>query len=495
MILQRRRLTDEIALALQQRIAELELQEGDKMPSHAALAQSLSISIPSLREGMQVLSALGIVRLEHGRGTIVGRPSISDYFRSVDPLLLARSYSLDESLSVLIATLNSLVKELPAVHRRETSLEVSIGRIRFAKDACSASEAVREYYASLVAPLRRPLYADIIDLSVRLVLATPRVAESILEHAGELSHSFTRLAAALEDEDATEAYRILGEQHELLRGLVPQEHRLHCATGSIGGTFYSAGLELARTLRDLSGLLLQVRPSAGGIENLQRLAEGRVEIVFTQAHVARAAYRGEDRFVTPFHDLRAICRTHSLDLWIVTSEASGITELQSLRGKRVSMGTRGGETSRISQELLGAYGHDGSTIEQRYLSISQAAEDLSGGEIDVLFYLTGGMGSALSRLAETHALRILGIEDEILRSLCAREPSWSPSHVGFEDGKAHVSTLRVETLLVSRASLPEDHARAIWHAAERAGKSSAILSPARPQNGDPLPLHPGVLNA
>lgn len=495
MPLERRRLTDEIALALQQRIAELELQEGDKMPSHAALAESLSISVPSLREGMQVLAALGIVRLEHGRGTIVGRPSIAEYFRSVDPSLLARGYSFDESVSVLTTTLNSLVEELLAVHRREPSPEAAIESLRSAADAHTASAAVRKFYAALVAPLKRPLTEDIIDLTVRLVLAAPRVAESILERSFELSQSFARLVSAVDRGDAAESYRLLAGQKELLGNLFPGTHTMHCASGSIGGTFYSAGLELATTVRDLSGLLLRVRPSAGGIENLQRLSKGQVEIAFTQAHVARAAYLGEEPFGVPIRDLTAICRTHSLDLWIVTAKASGITDLRSLPGKRVSMGTRGGETSRISQELLNAYGHEGSTIEQRYLSISQAAEALSRGEIDVLFYLTGGMGTALSRLAETHELRLLGIDEEILDALSGSDASWGPSRVGFDDGARLVPTLRVETLLVTRASLPEEQARAIWRAAELAGKSSAILWPAIPPAGDPLPLHPGVLHA
>ncbi|MFP4383137.1 MAG: TAXI family TRAP transporter solute-binding subunit [Spirochaetia bacterium] len=495
MALERRRLTEEIAAALQQKIIELDLKEGDKLPSHAALADDLSISIPSLREGLQVLSTLGIIRLEHGRGTIVARPSISDYAGSVDPGLLARSYSLDESITVLITALRSLVRDLGRSQRRDYPLEPAIEKIRSAADSAGAVKALGEFYSGLIAPLKRPLFGDIIRMTVKIICSAPYISPDTHLRSNDFADSLTKFKNALESGSETEINSLLTDQELLLRSLVPTEQRLSCLTGSIGGTFYSAGLELSAGLRDLSGLILRVKPSAGGLENLRTLARGNGDIAFTQAHVAEAAYRGEEPFDVPFSDLRMICRTHALDLWIVASSSSGIDSLRSLKGKRISLGTRGGETSRIARELLLEYGHESSAYEERFLSISRAAEALSRGEIDLLFYLTGGMGTALHRLSETHSLKVIGIEPDILHKLCGKTGSWRRSKVSAGPGGEEVPTLRVETLLVCGRSLSDERVKkvrqAVWHAA----KTSNILQPLVPKPPFPVPLHPGAGNA
>jgi uncharacterized protein len=494
MRIERRKLIDEVALALQQRIIDLGLQEGDKMPSHAALAEDLSISIPSLREGLQVLGALGILRLEHGRGTIVGRPSISEYARSLNPNLLSRSYSVDEGIGVLTVTIGSLIDELGGSQRRNLPLEPSIEALRTAVSPSAAGAAVTGFYTDLVAPLGRALISDIVELAIRLVLATPSILESLRIRAETLAGLFGRLAAALEGGKAEEARLAVEQQGEFYRSLVPKEQRLACGTGSIGGTFYSAGLELATALRDLGGDQLYPEPTAGGIDNLRRLASGGVDIAFTQAHVARAAYGGQEPFDRPMPNLRVICCTHSLDLWIVTSAASGIQDLRQLRGKRVSLGTRGGETSRMASAVLDSYGMQGAAVERRFLSVSQAADALSTGQIDVLFYLTGGMGTALARLAESHSLQLLGIDDAVLEGLCAGDPGRRVSSVSIHEGAEKVPTLLVETLLVCKESLPPERVTGILRAVRLAAKTSAILDPQFPEAGEP-PIHPGAADA
>ncbi len=494
MPIERRKLIDEVALAVQQRIVDLGLQEGDKMPSHAALAEDLSISVPSLREGLQVLGALGILRLEHGRGTIVGRPSISEYARSLDPNLLSRSYSVDEGIEVLTVTIGSLIDELGESQRRNLPLEPMIESLRGAATPAAAGAAVRGFYMDLVAPLGRALTADIVELAIRLVLATASILESLLSRAPELADLFVRLAEALERGDGVAARQSLREQGDFYHGLVPLEQRLVCGTGSIGGTFYSAGLEIATALRDLGGVQLGPQPTAGGIDNIRRLEEGSLDIAFTQAHVARAAFKGQEPFDGEMPDLRVICSTHALDLWIVTAAAGGIQDLAELRGKRVSLGTRGGETSRIAGAVLDAYGLEGSAVERRFLSISQAADALSTGQIDVLFYLTGGMGTALSRLSESHSLRLLGIDGAVLRQLCARDPSWRASTVAIEKGIDEVATLLVETFLVCRESLSAERVAGIVRAARLAAKTSVILWPQIPDTAEP-PVHPGARDA
>lgn len=49
---------------------------GDPLPSQQELARALGISMPSLREAMKSLEALGVIEVRHGSGTFVGRFSL-----------------------------------------------------------------------------------------------------------------------------------------------------------------------------------------------------------------------------------------------------------------------------------------------------------------------------------------------------------------------------------------------------------------------------------
>ena len=54
------------------------LKPGDLIPSEGALAESLGISRGSIREGMKILSAFGIVDIRRGDGTYISAQPYDD---------------------------------------------------------------------------------------------------------------------------------------------------------------------------------------------------------------------------------------------------------------------------------------------------------------------------------------------------------------------------------------------------------------------------------
>ena len=62
---------DGIALEIQRQIAAGTLKDGDRLPSVELLAVNFGVSRTSVREALKGLAALGIVRIEHGRGSFV----------------------------------------------------------------------------------------------------------------------------------------------------------------------------------------------------------------------------------------------------------------------------------------------------------------------------------------------------------------------------------------------------------------------------------------
>jgi DNA-binding transcriptional regulator YhcF (GntR family) len=74
--IRRRVIAEEVAARIEDLITSGKLALGDKLPPERELARELSISRPTLREGIRALSAIGTVRVEHGKGTFVaGHPS------------------------------------------------------------------------------------------------------------------------------------------------------------------------------------------------------------------------------------------------------------------------------------------------------------------------------------------------------------------------------------------------------------------------------------
>ena len=74
--IRRRVIAEEVAARIEDLISSGKLALGDKLPPERVLARELSISRPTLREGIRALSAIGTVRVEHGKGTfIAGHPS------------------------------------------------------------------------------------------------------------------------------------------------------------------------------------------------------------------------------------------------------------------------------------------------------------------------------------------------------------------------------------------------------------------------------------
>ncbi len=79
----KRRLSEDIADSILERILEMGIGIGDKLPTHQKLADDLGVSLPSLREGLSVLSLSGVIRISHGSGTILSVPRPEDYFKII----------------------------------------------------------------------------------------------------------------------------------------------------------------------------------------------------------------------------------------------------------------------------------------------------------------------------------------------------------------------------------------------------------------------------
>ncbi len=97
---------------LQQRIRRGDWLPGTRLPSITRLAQELRVGTGSVREALQSLQSIGLVRIEHGRGVFVAstRPStdISSHFQDVGA---GQMVALAETRRILEPELTALAAE------------------------------------------------------------------------------------------------------------------------------------------------------------------------------------------------------------------------------------------------------------------------------------------------------------------------------------------------------------------------------------------------
>jgi GntR family transcriptional repressor for pyruvate dehydrogenase complex len=74
-VINRRRLSTEVAEHLEQQILNGEIAEGTRLPSEKDLGASFGVSRNAIREALKTLEERGLVRVENGRGAYVTAPS------------------------------------------------------------------------------------------------------------------------------------------------------------------------------------------------------------------------------------------------------------------------------------------------------------------------------------------------------------------------------------------------------------------------------------
>jgi len=345
---------------------------------------------------------------------------------------------------------------------------------------------------------------EILNIVNKLLLADPKVRTIFTINMETIIKQHRALREAVHKKDAHGAKKTVGEYLSFLER--PQQmiclvYDTFC-TGSIGGSFYSAGREICRILYEFGGISIESEPSGGGIENVRLTAEGKAVLGLTQSDVAFYAYRGEGPFYEPHEQIRAVCGAQSLDLWIVAREGSNITGIPDLRGKRIAMGAIGGESGMIAKAILQAYGIKDGDYRPFYLSISNAVQGMRSSEIDLIFYLSNGPGSALAELSEEASVNILGIDPVSIQPVLDAHPYWQLSSIKqriWPGLTEDVLTLRTSTLLITHRDVPDQLIKKITavimeHAGEisfeysngvKYGVESAL-------QGVSIPLHPGA---
>lgn len=116
------RVSDMVALQLEQRILEGALKAGDRLPAERELAEVLGVSRPSLREAIQKLASRGLLTSRQGGGTFVA-DALSTSLSTPWAQMLASHPALSDDLLEFRAVLESQAAEWAATRATPSDIQ------------------------------------------------------------------------------------------------------------------------------------------------------------------------------------------------------------------------------------------------------------------------------------------------------------------------------------------------------------------------------------
>tara|TARA_Y100000748_G_scaffold293997_1_gene284168 strand:- start:1693 stop:3045 length:1353 start_codon:yes stop_codon:yes gene_type:complete len=180
-------------------------------------------------------------------------------------------------------------------------------------------------------------------------------------------------------------------------------------TGSESGSYHQFGLAMQQELAK-QNLELQLRPSRGSLDNLQRLTDGSGE---AQLGLIQS---GTEQLLAPAQrsQLIGLAALYHEPLWLFQRQDVNITQLSDLQDKRVAVGSEGSGTWAVLKGLF-EQRQDGARLELlnnglwRKMGSAAAADALLAGELDAAFLVLPADNRLVTRLAANPEVSLVNL--------------------------------------------------------------------------------------
>ncbi|WAB99591.1 MULTISPECIES: TAXI family TRAP transporter solute-binding subunit [Pseudomonas] len=279
---------------------------------------------------------------------------------------------------------------------------------------------------------------------------------------------------------------------------------INILTGGTSGVYYPIGVGISQLYsHGIEGSKTSVQATKASVENLNLLQAGRGELAFALGDSVADAWKGdaEAGFKAPLKKLRAIAGTYPNYIQIVASKESGITSLEDLKGKRISVGAPKSGTELNARAIFKAAGlsyQDLGKVE--YLPYAESVELIKNRQLDATLQSSGLGQAAIRDLAATLPVVFVPVPAAIVSKIgnSAYQPASIPAKT-YDGQDAEVPTVAITNILVTRADISDDLAydmtRLIFDNLPRLVTAHSAASDIQPQNAAknlPIPLHPGA---
>ena len=173
------------------------------------------------------------------------------------------------------------------------------------------------------------------------------------------------------------------------------------STGAEGGAYQLFG-ERYRELLAKEKIRVVLKPSAGSVENLRRVADpdSGIEVAFVQGGVAAT---------DEYYGVVTLATLYLEPLWVFYRGDRELTRLSELAGKQIAVGPEGSGTRTLAQRVLNASDAMKGGTRLSPLGGRQGAEELSAGKVDALMLVAAPDAPVIQKLLTTPGIRLMSL--------------------------------------------------------------------------------------
>ncbi len=234
---------------------------------------------------------------------------------------------------------------------------------------------------------------------------------------------------------------------------------LSMLTGGTSGTYYPLGGAMAKIIGEKTDISTDAVSSNASADNVIALSEGDAELAFVQTDVMANAVEGTNAFEGKAVDnVLALGSLYPETIQIVTKADSGISSVEDLKGKTVSVGAPGSGTYINAQQILEVHGMSMDDINAQNLDFGESTGGIQDGNIDAAFITSGTPTGAVEGLSASTSVSIVPIAQDKIDELVEKYPYYAADTIeaGTYNMENEVTTVAVLAMLAVSKDLSED---------------------------------------
>lgn len=272
-------------------------------------------------------------------------------------------------------------------------------------------------------------------------------------------------------------------------------------TGGASGPYNIIGTALSELYAQKFGVNAKTQTTGASVENLNLLAQNKLEMAFVMSDALSDAINGQGSFSRKVENVEQIAALYPNYVQIVTSASSGIKSIEDLRGKRVAVGAQGSGVELATRALLNGFGINYTDIKVDYLGYAEAADALKAGKLDAAFLTSGLPNSSLMELQQGFDLQLVAVPADKLAEIAQTTPFFNamPIPKGTYNNAEDIPTAAIFNALVVRKDMSEEDVYQLTKALfenldklQTAHQAAKGISVEGAQKGLVAPLHAGA---
>lgn len=287
--------------------------------------------------------------------------------------------------------------------------------------------------------------------------------------------------------------------------LADDKEELMLGTATTGGFTYIWGAAAAQIINKyVPAVNITAQITTGGNENIIRIIAGEMPMGVAGSNIVQEFYDGlPGTKITPHKNLRTLWVSKSTVFSAIVHADSSYKSINDLKGKKVSIGNKGGSAYESISAFLKVLGKDGDYYKLQFLTMNESLDAMRTHNIDAFFTNTSDPHTAMTEVFNMPGgARFLDFEPEVIDALLKEIPYLRPAirPAGTYKGQdKDLKSVGSPYVLVVTEDFPEDLAYNIakvldehydeWVGIAANVKGSTLEATVRNAYA---PLHPGV---